>query len=220
MAVNLTMSETLNGSAVADALAGGGTGVDMGQVAANNYSPLNDKTANTGRKDLYIRHDGVNEITSFSTYLQIFGTGTAFSYGGADSAANDYTNIVAEGAASGDSKNNADGLSSGIWLEFNAFVSDTNQFNISGRPTEVFIFGRSNAGIDLANSIQVPAVAMVYDSGGETAAVTPVAGQIGASGDTVLGDNAHIKERVYVRNLFTGTGIMQIEEVFTYAFTS
>jgi hypothetical protein len=219
--VNATLSDTLNGAAVADALAGGGSGVDLGQVAANGYAPLINKTANTGARDLYLRHDAVTDpITSCGIYVQNFGVGTAFAYGGADSAANDYTNLISIGASSGTSKNNSDGLSAGIWIDFDWDVSDVNQFNISGRPTEVFTIGKSNAGIDLANNIQIATVAMVYDSGGETAAVTPVAGQIGISGDSVLGDNAHMKQRIYIPNTFLGTGIMQIEEVFTYAFTS
>jgi len=221
MAVNLTMSETLDGAAVADGLAGGGSGVDMGQVSANGYVPLIDQTANTGAKDLYIRHDAVADpITSFLTYIQTFGVGTAFTYGGADSAANDFTNLKAMGAATGTSKNNADGDSGGLWVDFNAFISTVNQFNLDTRPLEVFAYGQANAGNDLANAIQIIKEAMVYDNTGETAAVTPVDGQLGKAGDTVLGDNAHLKYRLYIPNTFVTSGIFQWETIFTYAFTS
>ncbi len=221
MAVNLTMSETLDGAAVADGLAGGGVGVDMGQVSANNYVPLINQTANTGAKDLFIRHDAVADpITSFQTYIQTYGVGTGYTYGGGDTAANDFTNLKAMAAATGSSKNNADGLSGGFWVDFNAFVSTVNQFNLGTRPTEVFAYGQSAQGEDLASAIQIIKEAMVYDSGGETAAITPIDGQLGKAGDTVLGDNAHLKFRLYIPNTFVGSGIFQWETIFTYAFTS
>jgi hypothetical protein len=221
MAVDLTMSETLDGAVVADVLAGGGTGVDLGQVSSNNYVPLIDQAANTGAQDIFIRHNAVADpITSFQTYIQAFGIGTGFTYGGGDTAANDFTNLKAMGAATGVSKNNADGLSGGFWVDFNAGVSVANQFNLGSRPLEVFAYGQSNAGNDLANAIQVIKEAMVYDNAGETPAITPVDGQLGKAGDTVLGDNSHMKFRLFIPNTFVGSGIFQWETIFTYAFTS
>jgi hypothetical protein len=83
MAVLLTISETLDGAAVADALAGGGTGVDFGSVVDDQFAPLIDKTLNTGAKTLYISHDAtIDPITDVKTFIQEYGVGTGFTYSG------------------------------------------------------------------------------------------------------------------------------------------
>ena len=57
MAVLLTVSETINGAAFSDALAGGGIGIDLGSVITGQYTPIISQPANSGQQDIFIRHD-------------------------------------------------------------------------------------------------------------------------------------------------------------------
>jgi hypothetical protein len=159
MAVSLTISETFGGSALSDALAGGGTGLDFGSVVNNSYAPVVDKTANTGAQNIYVSHNAVDDpITSLKIYIGQFGLLTGFTYGGARTAAGDYTKVKALGQASGSSKNNADGLSGGLWMDMDADVTTANQFDQASRPTLVKIFGDSGTdGIDLASAFTIAA---------------------------------------------------------------
>lgn len=222
MAVLLTVSETLNGTAVADSLAGGGSGIDFGSVVTGQFSPIIDKDLNQGAKTLYVRHDAtIDPITDVKTFIQEYGVGTGFSYGGAASANDDFNTLVALGNASGSSKNNADGFSGGVWIDMDADASEVNQFDQAGSPTFVKIYGDNGTdGIDLDSGFALQPDAMVYDSVGETLASAPVAGQIGKAGDTVLGDNAKLKMRTYLPTSFPDGGIVQWEWVIAYSFTA
>lgn len=223
MAVSLTISETLSGAALSDALAGGGTGLDLGSCANNSYAPVVLKSGNTGRQDLYIRHNAtIDPITDVKFYLGVYGGITGYTYGGARTAAGDYTDIKALGNASGSSKNNGDGLSGGIWIDQRWNVTDANQFDIATYPTKVKIFGDNGTdGIDLASAFGLITDAMVYDNASvETAATVPVAGKIGKSGDTVLGDQAHVRLRVYLPSAHAEGGIYQVELVTAYSYTA
>lgn len=226
MAVSLTISETLNGAAVSDSLAGGGSGVDFGSVTNGQFGPLIDQGLNTGAQTLYVRHDAVDDpITDVKTFLQEYGTGTGATYGGAATASDNYTTLLNEGNTSGSSKNNLDGNSSGIWIDMDSDASTTNQFDQAAFPALVKIYGdnggsASGDGRDLATAYQMAAEALVVDSGGETQATTPVAGQIGKANDLVLGDNAKVKMRGYLRSNFPDGGIFQWEWVVAYSFTS
>lgn len=222
MTVLLTVSETLDGSAVADALAGGGTGVDLGSVVNNSYAPVILKSANTGSQPLFIQHDAtIDPITDVKTFIQTYGVGTGFTYGGAVSAAADFTTLKNLANASGSSKNNNDGLSGGLWIDMDWDASTTNQFDQGTFPTVVKIYGDGlTDGISLASAFTVAAAAMVYNAPGETSASSPVAGQIGKAADTVLGDAAHVKLRIYVPNAYADGGIVQWEWVIAYSFTA
>lgn len=248
MAVTLTVSETIDGAAVADALATPGpvnTGVDFGSVVNGSYAPLSNQMNNTGRKDLFIRHDAVDDpITAVKTFVQQFGTGTGFGYAGADSAANDLNNkIIALGNTSGGSKNNDDGFSGGLWLDMNAILLDTaasTQFDWNangfdsvggsqGGDNTVRIYGDNLIdGISLASAFDMHTKAMVIDSnqalGGDAingfVPTAPVTGVVGLNGDTELGDNAHTKLRIYVRSDTVNGGIVQWEWVIAFSHTS
>lgn len=240
MAVLLTVSETLDGAAVADSLAGGGTGVDLGSVVNNQFAPLVNKTNNDGKQSLFVRHDAtVDQITDFKQFFQTFGVGTGFTYGGADSAANDFTALRTMANGSGDSKNNADGNSAGFWVDMDADVTTANQFDyatngVDGASSEggddsVRKFGDRNLDlIDLASSAVISNKCNVIDSdqgnGGDGTngfiPNAPVAGEIGINGDVTLGDNAHLKYRIYLANSFTDGGIFQWELVYAYSFTA
>jgi hypothetical protein len=233
--VDLTVSESLDGAQIADALSGGGTGTSLGQVTNGSYSPVVSAPANSGRQDHFIRHNAVvDQVTDFKVFFQTYGVGTGFTYGGPGtrSAAADFASIRAEGDASGSSKNNGDGLSSGLWIEMNVaeMITGTNQFDIGTRPAEVKIFGDAGQTvmIDLASAEVVQSTAMVIDSdqgsGGNGTdgwiPTGPVDGEIGVNNDTALGDNAHIAMRIYLRSAFSTGGIHQIEIVYVYTFTA
>jgi hypothetical protein len=223
MAVALVISETLNGSAVADSLAGGGSGIDLGVVANGGYSPITSKPSNTGRQDLYIRHTGDDPIINVKFFLGEYGLLSGYPYGGKRTAAQDYTKILSLGTASGTSKNNLDGLSGGIWIDHRFNASNTEQFDKLNFPTKVSIFS-DTLGADLATAIGLQTDSMCYDlSSVETAATAPVAGSIGkqygATGIT-LGDNAHIRMRTYIPLAEIEGGIYQFEFIIAYTYTA
>lgn len=222
MAVLLTISESLSGAAVSDALAAGGTGIDLGSVQNNRYAPIVSKDDNTGHQDVYIRHDAVDDpITDVGTYIDSY-TVTGFTYGGANTAAADLTTMINLGTASGSSKNNADGLSGGLWIDMDWDASTTNQFDQANFPSVVKIYGdNATDGLNVATAFLISAAAMVYDNASvETAASSPVAGQIGVAGNTVLGDHAHVKLRIYLPDAFTQGGVHQWAVSVKYSYTS
>jgi len=203
-----------------DALLGGGSGLDFGTGVNGQWTPIINKVANTGSLNIYLSHDGINEITELKTHIQEYGTATGFTYGGTDTAPNDFTTLSALGAASGTSKNNTDGNSGGIWMEMDADVSAVNFFDKASRPTLVKIYGESATGVSLATAFPIVGDAMVYDSGGETVATSPEDGKIGQSGNSVLGDRAHLYYRAYFPSSFSTGGTLQFELVWTMAFTT
>ena len=221
MTVSLTVAETLDGAAVSDSLAGGGTGVDLGSVVVGSYAPVIIKNSNTGQQDIYISHDGTNSITNVKAHIEEFGANTGFTYGGGDTAANDYTALKSMGNTSGSSKNNADGNSAGLWMEMDADVSIANKFDHATRSALVKIFGDNGTdGQDLASAFLIAADAMVYNASGEQQASSPVAGEIGPAGNTVLGDAAHLQFRQYLASSFGQGGIFQVEVVISYSFST
>ena len=223
MAVNLSVSSVFTPTTpFADALLGGGTGIDFGTAVNGQWAPIINKVANTGALDVYLSHDGINKITDFKTHIQEYGTATGFTYGGSDTAPNDFVTMRDQGNTSGSSKNNADGNSAGLWMEMDADVSAINFFDRASRPTLVKVYGESLTGIDLTTAFTIANDAMVYDSGGgtETVATSPVDGEVGASGDSVLGDRAHVYYRTMFPGSFTVGGTIQFEIVYTYSFTS
>jgi len=221
MTVLLTISETLDGAPVPDTLAGGGTGVDMGSVVNNQYAPLGSKASNTGHQNVYVSHDGVAAITDLKVFLQEYSQGTGFTYGGASTAVLDYATLKSMGLASGSSKNNGDGASGGLWMDVDSDASTANQFDHANFPSLVKIFGDNTTdGTTAGTAFPITTQAMVYNLPGETVASAPVSGSIGPAGNTVLGDAAHLKFRIYLPNTFPSGGIVQWEVVFVYSFTA
>jgi len=226
MAVTLTISETAAGAAAADVLAGGSTGIDLGQVTNGQYSPLILQSANTGHQDLYIRHDAViDPITDVKLYLAQF-SGT---YGGANSAAADFATVgaygVADGASAASTANNGDGFSRGVHIDMDWQVATASQFGY-GREAggQMRIFGKSyapNDGLSLALAFDLHVDAMSYWNGAtEVDATTPVTGQIGISTDTILGNRGHFRERFYLNTAEINGGIIQFDTVVSFAYTA
>lgn len=226
MAVALTVSETVAGSGLSDSLVGGETGVDLGNVTNGAYVPLGTSQAtNDGKQFLYIRHNAVTDpITSVKIYLDsitpaLTGGNT---YGGAKTAAQDKTDILGMGQSSGSDKTNSDGLSGGVWMDMDYLVNDTNRFNQGTRPTQVKIFGDSGTdGISAASAFTLHQDSMLYWNGSsEVDATTPVAGSIGRSTDTVLGNRSKLQFRFYVASAWPDGGYVQWSKAIVYSFTA
>lgn len=225
MAVNLVVSKTLSGAGAADSLAGGGSGVDLGSVVNSEYAPIINKSANTGFQRLYIRHNAtIDPITNVGTFIAEYSQ----AYGGADSAANDLATLISKGNASGNSANNADGLSSGLRIEHDADLGDTlGASAFDATRAQVSIYGDNNTdGIDLASAFPIHEDALIYDSathgtpGSPVAATTPEEGKIGKDNDSVLGDHALVKLRFYLEDAAPDGGILQWDWVVKYSFTA
>lgn len=219
MAVSLIISTTINGVQVADTLAGGGTGYDLGPTTNGSYSNVVDQNLNTGSGNLYVRHDGVvDPITDTKFFIAEYSQ----TYGGPPSSSptDDFNTLVSLGQTSGTSKNNADGNSGGLWIDQDFDASSVNQFDIGNFPAVVNIFGQGDQGIDVDSAYPLKADALTYDNAGEQQPSAPEDGKIGISGDTVLGDNAKIKFRLYLPQTFPDGGIHQWDWTISYAFTA
>lgn len=231
MAVILTVSETLGGAEVADSLAGAGTGVDFGQCVNGQYSPILDQTLNTGAQVLYLRHNAVwDPITNLKIYLDSYSR-TGFTYGGAATAGGDYNSLKAEGSASdatAAAKNNSNGLAGGIWMEQQYDVATSNQFDIdTARGSDpgskfVQIFGKSAQGIDEVTAYGIIKEACLYTPNNllENAPSAPVDGKIGKETDSVLGNRAKLRFRIYLREAFADGGIFQAALVARFSYTA
>lgn len=86
MAVTVTFSRVSSGQAIADVLQGSNSGINHGNVANGKE---------TYPEDIYIRHDGLNEITDCKFYCSQF-SGT---YEGGQSALLDFDELKAWGDA-------------------------------------------------------------------------------------------------------------------------
>lgn len=221
MAVDLTVSKTLSGTQVADGLAGGGSGVDLGQVVNGKYAPIINQLSNTGHQDIYIYHNAtVDPITDVKTFIGQYSQ----TYGGADSAANDIATLIAKGQADNESTaNNDDGLSSGLRIEHAGIgIASLGTSAFLPSRAQVDIYGNNGTdGVDLDSAFNLHVDAMVYDNATvETDATTPETGKIGKSGDAVLGDNAHVGLRIYLEDAAPDGGILQWDWVIAYSFTA
>lgn len=225
MTVVMTISKAPNGTDADDALNGGDLGADMGQTIRGSYTPLVLQSANTGSEELWYSHDAaVDPITSVGFYIDPF-SGT---YGGADSAAGDFSSISALGAAdAGTTKNNTDfggGLSRGLHMDMSWDVSDANQFLYSRETSgQKRIFGKSYSGLtglSLLTAFPLHVDACSYWNGtAELDATVPVTGKIGKSTDTVLGNRAHMRWRFYLHQAAVDGGILQFDRVTKFSFT-
>lgn len=231
MTVLLTLSKTANGSEIGgaggDVLAGtSNKGLDFGQCANGSYSPIvGSQASNGGSVDLFIRHDAVfDPITDVAFYVKEF----SGSYGGANTSLGDISTLLALGAAdAGTTANNTDspkGLSRGLHMDMSWNVSQSNQF-LPSRETsgQKRIFGKNYSGKDGSEAAKAfllhEDAASYYDSV-ETDASAPIAGKIGISTDTALGNRGHLKMRVFCHADASEGGVIQFDVVTIYSFTA
>ncbi len=203
-----------------DQLAGGGIGADLGVVSDGAYAPLIDKVSNTGQLNVFVRHDGNEPIQDVKLFIGDYTGSTDQIYGGSSSSQNDFDSILSLGANSGSSKNNQDGHSSGLWVDFNPIeVNNLARFDRASRPTEVRVFGDSGAGSELSRGIPIAATAMVFnDNGIAKKAVTPFEGTIGV--DSNLGTAAFFALRIYIPKSSQVSGTIQLALNISYSFTA
>jgi hypothetical protein len=229
MAVLLTVSETMGGAAYNDALSGGGSGVDFGNCINGQFCPIISQPANTGAQELFIRHDAaVDPITDLKFFLQEYGVGTGFTYGGNGASANaDWQKILDAGNASASvNANNADGLAGGLHIDMDWQVNAVNQFSAARIGAQHRIFGDNGGyltgeGRSLATAVQAHQDGMSWnDASVETDASAPVAGTVGKAGSTTYGDQFHAKMRFYLRSDEVDGGILQVEIVAAYSYTA
>jgi hypothetical protein len=228
MTVNLTVAATLGGLEPADTLAGGGTGLDLGTAINGQYTPLIDKTDNTGFAQLFISHDGINQISDLGSFLSSYSQ----PFGGvADTANDELAALFAEGAASDNSPNNngSPALGQGLRVEYGAdldvtlglalFDNTRNQVAIYGKvkPTGI---NNTKSGTSLDDAFTFHQDAMIVENGGDPQVPSaPVAGVVGPAGNSVLGDTATMKLRYYLAETATDGGIGQVDLVIKYSFT-
>lgn len=232
MSVLLTVSETYGGPQVADALASpapGPVGLDLGAVVNGSYAPVISRADNTGHAKVYIRHNGViDPITAVKFFIAPYGTGTGYPYGGPRTAAADYSNTIGLGAASGSSKNNADGLSGGLWLDASAAATVPQQFDKANYPSKVAIFGQSGAGVSLPTAFNLLPDSLVVgtnqgagiDGDGQYLPTAPLQNVIGQETNGILGDSAKLRLRIYLPLAYTNGGYHQLELVISYSYTA
>ena len=185
-------------------------GFDIGAVGTGLYAPIVSKAANTGYLDLYIRHDHTDTIHNVKTFISKIGLLSTYTYGGSDTAQNDYDNLVALGAASdvsANAKNNGNGTSGGLWVDMNFLSDNSTRFDIANYTNAVKIYGKDNNGITFGSAYDIYADAMVMDVAGvETQATSRQTGKIGKEGDVGLGEAAHLKLRIYIPSSYNGAG--------------
>jgi hypothetical protein len=222
MAVNLTVSKVLNPpTQVADALAGGGSGLDLGQVVNGEYTPIINKTANTGYQPVYLSHDAtIDPITDVKTFVAEYSQ----TYGGAVSALADIATLIAKGQADNElTANNSDGLAAGLRIEHAGIaISGLGASAFLPSRAQVKIYGNSGTqGIDLPSAFDLHVDALVHNNAGTAVdASAPVTGKIGKAGDTVLGDSAWMGLRFYLEQAAPDGGILQWDWVTAYSFTA
>lgn len=225
MAVTLTVSKAGGrGAQIADTLAGGDSGWDIGQVVNGRYQPIDVQSTNTGYADIYAYHDAtIDPITEVGTYIDIY-PGT---YGGAKDAATDIADLIAMGDATpGLSANNGTGNERGFWIDqrgrslvglgLSRFDPSVAQVRVYGQD-----YGSGQVGVDLATAIPVHVDALAYyNTGAMTDATTPVTGVVGKLNDTVKGDTVWIGSRFYLNTAALDGGIMQWAWVWAYSYTA
>lgn len=226
MPVILTVSKTPIAAEFADNLQGGSVGMDVGQVIAGSYTPIQNQAANSGRLDVYFRASNiVDPIQDVTIFLDDY-TGV---YGGSDSAAGDYATMLALGAAdTGTTNNNTDfagGLSRGLHMDMSWNVPGTNQFSyVRESSGQMRIFGKSYTGKDgamLSTGFVLHQDAMSYWNGtSELDASAPVAGKIGIPSDAALGNRGHMLLRFYLHQTASDGGYIQWDTVTSFSYSA
>ena len=222
MAVSLTISKVLNPPAqVSDALAGGGSGLDYGQVVNGSYAPVTNKSANTGYQPLYLSHNAaIDPIVEVKSYVGVFSQ----TYGGAKTALLDIAELISKGQNDSEATaNNSDGLSGGLRIEHaGQNIASLGASAFLPSRAQVKIYGNNGTdGIDLTSAFNLHVDALGKNTAGVwTDASAPVTGKIGKAGDAVLGDTAWVGCRFYLEEAAADGGIMQWDHVWSFAYTA
>jgi hypothetical protein len=194
----------------------------LGQTINGQYTPIISQASNTGHQDIYLSHDAtIDPITSVVSFIAAYSQ----AYGGAGAnAAADLATLISKGQADSEvTANNNDGLSGGLRIEHGGIdIAGLGASAFLPSRAQVDIYGNNGTdGIDLASGFDLHEDACVYNNAGtEVDATTPVTGQIGVTGDTVLGDQAHIGLRYFLETAAPDGGIIQWDWVVSFSFTA
>lgn len=222
MAVSLTISKIQNPpTQVSDALAGGGSGLDYGQVVNGSFSPVISQPSNTGYQPLFLSHNAViDPIVEVKSYISAY----TQAYGGAKTALLDIAELISKGQNDSEATaNNNDGLSGGLRIEHaGQNIASLGASAFLPSRAQVKIYGNNGTdGIDLPSAFDLHVDACGHNNAGVwTDASSPVAGKIGKSSDTVLGNMAWIGMRFYLEDAAADGGIMQWDHVWSFAYTA
>lgn len=188
--VAMTVSKTLGGTDVADSINGGGSGYDLGRASAQS-API---------AAWYFRHDGVEKITEAGYYIATY-SGT---YGGDFSAATDLAKVREHGDAS-----------KGLVFEEDADAA--TPFADAGTQYRV----KTTQASSYATRRTFQASSMIRNNAStEATPSAPVAGEIGAAGDTALGDVAKLRSRYEMPESELLGGRRQWDTIGTYAYSN
>lgn len=177
------------------------SGASPADVLTGGSSGYNWGQSQTGvvatTQDLYLYHDGGARITNLAINAQAM-SGT---YGGDYSAGADLTKL----ATHGDSDY-------GLQIDFDWDAAT---------PFSSFVQIKSGVGVSYASRYTIPVEAMSRNNAGtEVVSTAPIAGVIGATGDTALGDRAHFRLRYMAPSAETQTGKRQFDLYYSFNFTS
>jgi len=146
-------------------------------------------------KHLFLQHNFTYKIYDVRVYLAAYsgnwgGTANA-------SAAEDLTEILTWGGVDDE----------GLRLELNRVGS--------GYHTEF----KTGEGDSKANAIGIGNACQCYNSSGEQSASSPTSGQIGAAGNTILGDCAHLRI-LFTAPIAEDTGVRDVDVRIAYVRTT
>jgi len=239
MTVILKVAKTSLGPLISDALSGGGIGYDLGVTRNGSYSGVIDRPTNTGFNPFYFSHDAVNDpITNFSLFVEPYG-GNGSPYGGVRSAAIDFLKLQTLAEATDGSPNNVSGNTGGFAFDMDWDGLSATQFDYINRGPvadsivtglgggTVRYFRRTDFGAltdhgsDLISRIGLLSDGIFYEPGtGPIAASGPLDGFIGIATDSVLGNRALAKVRLFIPQSELEGGQTQWDLTAAFSFTS
>jgi hypothetical protein len=146
---------------------------------------------------LFVRHDFLSKVMNLSYHFGPY-SGT---YGGDFSISADYAKLVTHGDAGG-----------GCQIEENAFA---------GTPFATLFQLATGAGVSFATRRNVQTSSMVRNNAGAPATPSaPVIGEVGPTGNTILGEGIRLLQRYIVPSSETQGGRRQTDLNLSYAYTT
>jgi hypothetical protein len=147
-------------------------------------------------RNIFLRHDGVSKITNLAVYLKSYSQ----TYGGEYSASADLVKAIDQG-----------NLGSGFQIDFDWDGIDFTTYTVLN----------SSIGISQETAIEIPVTAILFNNGGTPATASgPVQGELGAVGNSTLGDTVKLKCRWVVPTGEPSPGRRQIDLAYIYNFTT
>lgn len=176
MVVSITWSSTEGGTAIPEPL-------DHGNIANGTQGTT---------KDLYVRHNGTNPITSVGYYMQAF-SGDYAGNGGNASAAADFTELIGWGDNS-------------VSTDLGGFF--INQNRVGSYPATDFQVHKTGTGNSASNAFTLASTSFTPSSTGTT------------NGQLDAGDDSHVQVYIAVPSTENTAGVRLFDQVLKFTFTS